>query len=246
VHLDVRRYASLPSTMTVASAAAEAGAPEGVVIVADEQTKGRGRRGRNWSSPAGAGLYLSMILRPRSTPQSPQLMALITLAAGVGVRSAIHRATGLAPHLKWPNDVMVERRKLAGVLAEGVGIGSSEQTIILGLGVNVLNAQHAHEVASRATSLEAELGRYISREAVLAEILVAVPEVYGNLERGEVDDILRAWRDVAPTAVGAEVEWAGHHGTVRGVTAGIDEGGALLVRTTAGLERVISGEVRWC
>ncbi len=240
--------------MDLAGEAADAGAPEGLVIVADEQTAGRGRRGRSWSSPAGAGLYLSFLFRPPADAMSNRLLSLVTLAAGVAVQVAIARACGLRAELKWPNDVMVGRRKLAGVLTEGLAIGTPAQGVVVGVGVNILSAAHPWDIAQRVTSIEAELGRLVARRLILEEILVAVPSAYDRLRRGEADDILRQWREAAPSAHGATVEWKagagrsteGTEDTGRcGTTAGIADDGALLIRTAAGVERVISGELRW-
>ena len=119
--LDVRWHASLPSTMDAALALANDGAAHGVVVVADEQTQGRGRRGTTWASPTAAGLYFSFIARPGTS----QSLSLITLAAGVAVRDGIASATGLAADLKWPNDLLVGKRKLAGILAEGLAVGTA-------------------------------------------------------------------------------------------------------------------------
>ena len=233
---DVRRHATLPSTMDAALALAHHGARHGVVIVADEQTAGRGRRGATWQSPAGAGLYLSFIARPRDLTA----MSLVTLAAGVAVREAIVRSTGLTADLKWPNDVIVGRRKLAGILAEGVGIGSPDAAVIIGAGVNLQPAAYPTDVASRATSIEGELGRPIDREALFAAILAALWDRLAALEQ-KPGDILQAWRAASPNANGTRVEWDGNHG----VTAGIDDSGALLVTTNTGIERIIAGELRW-
>jgi BirA family biotin operon repressor/biotin-[acetyl-CoA-carboxylase] ligase len=244
IRLDLRWYPTVPSTMDVAAEAALASAPEGLVIVADEQTAGRGRRGRPWSSPAGAGLYLTFVLRPPPHTASGGL-SLLTLATGVAVREAVMRATGFAAELKWPNDVVIERRKLAGILAEGISIGTPDQTVLIGVGVNVRTASHPGEIADRATSLEAELGRVVDRGILLEELLVSIPQMYDRLRRGNADDILRAWRSASPSAVGRVVEWQGGDGVHRGTTTGIDESGALLVRTGAGTERVLGGELIW-
>ena len=239
---DLRWFDSVTSTMTVAEDAVHSGAAEPLIVVADEQTHGRGRRGRAWSSPPGAGLYLSFVFpsRPRSGGGS-----LLTLAAGVAVRSAIIRATGLSSQLKWPNDIMVGRRKLGGILAEGLGVGTAQATVVLGIGINILSAAHGEDVASRATSLQDELGRNVDRASVLEEVLVAVPDAYDGLGRGNTSDILRQWRDAAPSAHGASVEWRAQSGPQRGTTAGIDDTGALLVRTSTGVERIVGGEVLW-
>jgi BirA family biotin operon repressor/biotin-[acetyl-CoA-carboxylase] ligase len=244
LRLEVRWFPSVSSTMDVAADAAQSGAPEGLVILADEQTAGRGRRGRTWSSPPGAGLYCSIVLRP-PIDEGGRIVSTLTLAAGVAVREAIRRATGLALDLKWPNDVVIGRRKVAGILAEGAAIGTAVQTVVLGIGLNIMPAAHPVEIADRATSLEAELGRAVDRMMVLEELLVALPARYDDLRRGGVDDLLQAWRAAAPSAHGASVEWEAAGGTRRGVTAGIDDTGALLIRTPAGTERVVGGEIRW-
>lgn len=232
--LDVRWHASVSSTMDVASLLAHDGAAHGVVVTADEQTAGRGRRGTSWASPPGAGLYLSMIARPTGS------LPLLTLAAGVAVREGVAAATGLAADLKWPNDLNVGRRKLAGILAEGLGIGTPEQAVILGVGVNVQPAAYPPDVSARATSIEGELGKPIDRGLLLAEILIALWDRLARLGQSP-GDILQAWRAASPSAVGTRVEWNGRNG----VTAGLDDSGALLVNTSAGTERIIAGELQW-
>jgi BirA family biotin operon repressor/biotin-[acetyl-CoA-carboxylase] ligase len=243
--LVVQRYDSVTSTMDLAADLARQGAAEGLVIVADHQTAGRGRRGRSWSSPPGAGLYVSMVLRPPLGCMSPAHISFLTLAAGVAVRAAIIHTSGWTPQLKWPNDVMASRRKLAGILAEGVAIGTPEQTVLLGVGVNIRDAAHPPEIAARVTSLEAELMRRIDPAVLLDEMLVAIPAIYLRLQRDGPDDILREWRAAAPSASGAAVEWDAADGPRRGTTAGVDESGALLIRSSSGVERIVAGEIRW-
>jgi BirA family biotin operon repressor/biotin-[acetyl-CoA-carboxylase] ligase len=237
-------YESVSSTMDIVQDAAQAGAGEGLVVVANEQTSGRGRRGRAWSSPPGVGLYLSFLFRP-SRSGGAAAMSLLTLAAGVAVRAAIAIASGLCAELKWPNDVMVGRRKLAGILAEGIGVGTRDESVVLGVGINILATAHSAEVARRATSVQAELGRPVDRTRILEEVIVAICERYGELRQGNPGDILREWRAGAPAAMGALVEWHAHDGTRRGTTIGIDDEGALLVRTSSGVERLVGGEVHW-
>lgn len=246
VRLDVRWFESLPSTMDVAATLANDGAAHGVVVVADAQTAGRGRRGTTWTSPLGAGLYVSFIAKPvaarggAATLAADSPLSLITLAAGVAVREGIAAATGLAAQVKWPNDVMVGRRKLAGILAEGIGIGTADPTVIIGVGINVQSAAYPPDVVSRATSIESELGRAGDRGELLAAVLIALWDRLGAL-RGGASDILQAWRAASPSAVGTRVEWEGRHG----VTAGIDESGALLIKAADRVERIIAGEIRW-
>ena len=232
---DVRWLPSTTSTMDVALRLAHDGAAHGVVVGADEQTSGRGRRGTTWASPPGAGLYFSFIAKPRD-----HTLPLITLAAGVAVRDGIAAATGLAPDLKWPNDLIVDQRKLAGILAEGVGIGSADQAVVIGVGVNLRPAAYPPDVAARATSIQGELGRTFERGDLLSAILLALWDRLAALEQ-RPGDILQAWRAASPSASGTRVEWDGRHGT----TAGIDDSGALLVQTGAGVERISAGELRW-
>jgi len=237
-HFDVRWHASVPSTMDLAAAHARDGAQHGVVVVADEQTAGRGRRGTNWASPPGAGLYFSLVARP--SPDSSDGLSLMTLAAGVGVRDGIVAATGLAPDLKWPNDLIVGKRKLAGILAEGLAIGTPDQAVIIGVGVNVQPAAYPADVAERATSIEGELGRPIDRGELLAAVLISLWDRLALLPKSP-GDILQAWRCASPNAIGTRVDWDGRDG----VTAGVDESGALLVTSAGRTERIIAGELRW-
>ena len=237
---DVRWYESVPSTMDVAAALAAEGAPHGVVVAAHQQTAGRGRRGTAWQSPPGAGLYFSIIVRPTFAKPAASNLSLITLAAGVGVRDGIAAATGLAADLKWPNDLLVNRRKLSGILAEGHALGTPAQAVVIGVGVNLEQAAYPTEVSARATSLDGELGRAIDRDHVFTAILRALCDRLAAID-ARPGDILQAWRAASPSAVGTGVEWQGH----RGVTAGIDDGGALLVRTSTGVERIIAGDIHW-
>lgn len=243
--LTIRRLASATSTMDQAMSAIVAGAPEGYVVIADEQSAGRGRRGHAWQSPPGAGLYLSIVLRPPADGGGGRVASLITLAAGVGVRHAIGRSTGLWADLKWPNDLLAGRRKLAGILAEGHAVGTAAPAIVVGVGVNVRRAVLEPSLAERATSIEAELGRVVPRGPVLEELLVSLADVYLRLRRGDADAILREWREAAPSASGTPVEWESGGVTCEGTTAGIDRDGALMIRTATAVERVVSGEVRW-
>jgi BirA family biotin operon repressor/biotin-[acetyl-CoA-carboxylase] ligase len=241
IDLDVRWLSTVGSTMDVVASLAAAGSPEGIVVGADEQSSGRGRRGHTWQSPPGAGLYFSWLCRPGLAASA---LPLVTLAAGVGVHRGIRQATGLSTDLKWPNDILMGERKVAGILAEGCSLGSSNQSVIIGVGLNLRHANYPAEVASRATSLEVLLGRPPERGPVFVEILSSLVDCVAAVARGH-DGILRAWRDAAPSAVGTRVEWTDATETRRGTTAGIDDDGALLIRTADTVERVVAGEVRW-
>jgi BirA family biotin operon repressor/biotin-[acetyl-CoA-carboxylase] ligase len=231
----------LAADLATRSASAEPNAPpnvEGLVVVADEQTAGRGRRGHTWFSPPGSGLYVSVVMTPgRARVEPARATTLLTLTAGVAIAEGIETASGLVVDLKWPNDVFVGRRKLAGILAEK----PAADFVVLGYGVNVGPMAYPPEIAHRATSLETELGRAIDRHQLFAQTLSALARRYDDLLDGRFDAILDAWRRRAPAATGARVRWAEQSGT----TAGIDDQGALLVRTEQGVERIVSGELIW-
>jgi BirA family transcriptional regulator, biotin operon repressor / biotin---[acetyl-CoA-carboxylase] ligase len=234
------------STNDIAIALAERGASEGTLALALAQTAGRGRHGREWFSPPGAGLYISVVCR------TPAILSTLTLAGGVAVADGITRATGLPVAIKWPNDVVVQdtaglrkRRKLAGILAEGAAGPAGMQYVVLGCGINIRPADYPPALAARVTSIEHELGRTVEAALVLAEVLVALHEQTDALIAGKRHEVLARWRALSPSASGTRVEWTADRTTHSGATAGIDEDGALLVRTSTGLARIIAGEVIW-
>jgi BirA family biotin operon repressor/biotin-[acetyl-CoA-carboxylase] ligase len=241
----VRWYDEIGSTNDLVVSWADAGGEEGLAAIADTQTSGRGRLGRQWSSPPGAGIYLSVLFRP---PRS--VLPLLTLAAGVAVAEAIQAATGLAVSLKWPNDACVLQGtarwlKLAGILAEAGTQSSGANYAIVGVGINVRSANHPPEVAARATSIEDELGRPVDRTAVVVECLAALSARYTQLKGYGDARILDEWRRRASATLGRSIEFDAPDGVRRGVALGIDDEGALLAKTVDGVSRVVSGEVRW-
>ena len=233
-------YAQTASTNDVALRLAENGAPEGTVVGADAQTAGRGRLGRTWASPAGSGLYVSTVLRPAS-----HALPLLTIAAGVAISDGIHAASGLRATLKWPNDLYLGPRKVAGILAESGASPAETNHVVLGFGINLLPAAYPADVAARATSLESELGRPVDRGVTLASCLTALAERYERLRRGDAASVLAAWRAGAAATINRRVACVAAAGTISGVVQGIDDSGALLVRTDDAIVRVISGEVVW-
>jgi BirA family biotin operon repressor/biotin-[acetyl-CoA-carboxylase] ligase len=228
-------YQEVGSTNDVADALAERGGDEGLVVIADRQVAGRGRLGRSWASPPGAGIYVSAVLRPPSAS-----VPLLTIAAGVAVADGIASATGLSTHLKWPNDVQVAGRKLAGILAEGA-VGH----VVLGIGINVQPAAYPADVSARATSIESELGRPVDRGLVLAECLAALASRYRELLTGNGRVVVEAWRGRAGALLGRRVEWESPGGRHTGLAENIDDDGALIVTGARGTLTIRSGEVRW-
>lgn len=234
------------STNDVAARLAELAAEEGTVVVAEAQTAGRGRLGRTWCSPPGAGLYVSIVLRPSGDfSRNANPAALLTLASGVAIAEGVRAGTGLPAEIKWPNDVMIGKRKIAGVLAEAAAQAGVLQYIILGFGVNLRSAAYPLEFADKATSIEAETSRPADRALVLGQMLGAFAARYADLQAGRFDAILGAWRRLAPSLPMSWVEWDSPGGVTRGRAETIDDQGALLVRVGEKLERLIAGEIRW-
>ena len=233
-------FAEVGSTNDVAATLADRGEPEGTVVIADAQTAGRGRHGRTWASPPGAGLYLSALMRPAA-----HAVGLLTIAAGVALADGIQAATGLQAQLKWPNDVHVDGRKLAGILAEAGTSAAGVQYVVLGCGINLMPAAYPADIAARATSIESELGRPIDRGLLLVECLAAIHMRYLELQSNAKGPVISRWRERAISTFGRRVEWDVAGVTRHGVAEDVDETGALLVRDGATRARVISGEVRW-
>ena len=253
-------YAEVGSTNDLAARLAAGGAPEGTTVVAAAQTAGRGRMGRAWHSPPGAGLYVSVLFGGRSgadagSPASPpgRGTSLLTLMAGVALAEGVERATGLRADLKWPNDLVVEppgvpwrgRRKLAGILAEAISDAGGLVSVVLGFGINLRPAALPPELADRVTSLEGELGHRVDGAVVLAECLAALGRWRRALRAGGAAHLLERWRTRGAPSFGREVEWREGGRTLRGVTRQLDEAGALVVERAGGRHAILSGEVTW-
>ena len=236
----VRHYRQVGSTNDVLAELADQGAAHGTVVVADAQTAGRGRHGHRWFSPAGTGLYVSVLLRTVSAP-------VLTLAAGVAVAEALRVAGGLEATLEWPNDVVVaaggDPRKVAGILVEATTARGRVERVIVGIGINLREAVWPVELVDRAGSVEGLSGRRVDPAHLLVELLAALATRCAEIESGAVAGLLARWEALAPSSHGAIVEWSVGSGRHRGVTEGIDEHGALLVRVGTHLERLAGGEV---
>jgi BirA family biotin operon repressor/biotin-[acetyl-CoA-carboxylase] ligase len=219
-----RAYASVPSTQTLARSWAEAGAPEGALVLADHQTEGRGRRGRAWTAGPGTALLLSVVLRPQlPVSRWPE----IPLAAGCAVAESLEVAAGVAASLKWPNDVLVAGRKLAGILAEGV-IGAPP-LVVLGIGVNVSQRETdwPPDLAGRARSL-AGLAPPVTRAELLTAVLARLDAWYAVLLDEGFEPVRLAWRKRG--LLGARVALPEGEGTAMDLAPG----GELIVRREDG------------
>jgi len=234
---------SLGSTNDEALSLAAKGAPEGTLVAADRQTAGRGRLGRPWTSPPSVGLYASLLLRP---PLGRGELTLLPLLAGVAVAEAIQQTADCEALLKWPNDVLIGGRKVAGILVEAEMSEDSRAVVVAGLGVNVSTA--AGDLPPRvlypATSLLIETGRRIDRETLLDVWRTRFAAAYRQWLSGDATPLLDRWKALHAMQ-GRTIMVAGADGvTVEGIGEGIDEQGALLLRTAAGtLTRVVAGDV---
>ena len=222
----VRLYQTTESTMDDAAEWARDGADEGAVVVAETQTASRGRLGRRWVSDTG-NLYFSVLFRP-----DPDALPLLSPLAGVAVARAIRQVAGLYPSIKWPNDVMIDGRKVAGILAESALSGSRIQHAIVGIGINVaLDVSEDPEIAATACSLNHASGSEIDRAELLRRILQHMDGLYLDLRRGRSP--IAEWRRWLDT-LGRRVTVTHHGSTDTGVTEDIDEHGNLLLRADTG------------
>lgn len=229
--------ASIGSTMDLARDAARHGAPEGTVALADEQTAGRGRLGRSWITPPATNLASTIVLRP---PRS--VVRDVAMIAPLAICHAVEDVAGIRPGIKWPNDVLVGARKLAGVLIETDLTDEQAPLVLVGAGINVNFDPSAHEeIADIATSLRRELGRDADREALLAAYLLHFERIYDAAKAGESP---RArWRQRLVT-LGNDVRATTPSGVIEGRAEDVNDDGALLVRTPAGdLVTIEAGDV---
>jgi len=235
---------SCASTNDEVAARAMAGAEEGLLVVAGEQTAGRGRRGRVWQSPANQNLTFSMLLRPALPAQ---LVAPMTLLAGAALAASL-AGLGFSPRLKWPNDVLLDTRagpsKVAGILTEMASEAGRVRHVVLGVGINVNTHAFPGELATRATSLCLARGQHVDRGEVLAAFVNAFEPIYYDFVAHGPSAALAKWNDHALLGQICSVERNGQ--PTQGVAEGVDVSGALLVRTAAGeVISVHAGEVNW-
>ncbi len=232
----VRFYQSTGSTMDDVAEWERGGAEEGAVVVAETQTASRGRLGRRWISDEG-NLYFSVLFRPE-----PEALPLLSPLAGVAVARAIRQVAGVYPTIKWPNDIMVDGRKVAGILAESALSGARVQRAVVGIGVNVaLDVSADPEIAATAASLNDATGSEVDRAELLRRILQHMDALYLDLRRGRSP--IAEWRRWLDT-LGQRVTVTHHGATDTGLAEDIDEHGNLLLRTDdGGLLTLTAGDI---
>jgi BirA family biotin operon repressor/biotin-[acetyl-CoA-carboxylase] ligase len=232
-------HPSIASTMTEASCLAAAGCESGTVVGADEQTSGQGRYGRVWHSEPGAGLYVSIVLRH---PFPPDALPVVTLALGLATSEAILRATDVSPDLRWPNDVLIQSKKCAGILTQLEG-----SAIIAGIGINVNHAAFPDELSAIATSLRIATGSVHSRERLLVELVSSVTNFCSLLEKQGREPILEMFSRASSFVYGRRVYVDQGDAMLHGTTAGLNPSGFLMLHGDDGKQSVIiAGGVRPC
>ncbi|HZQ19642.1 MAG TPA: biotin--[acetyl-CoA-carboxylase] ligase [Terriglobales bacterium] len=239
----IHHYRRVGSTNTLALEAANAGAPEGSVFLAEQQTAGRGRSDHQWHSAEATGIYCSVILRP---PLPPSEVLTLSLAVGLAVHAAVKELDFEAqPDLKWPNDVLIGGKKFCGILTEMNAEATRVRHIVVGVGINVNHAEFPEELQETATSLRIATGRKWPRIELCAALLKSLDREYRVLsERPQAhDDILRRF-EANSTMVRGKHARVEENGGFEGITEGLDARGFLQVRTASGVRVVYSGTVR--
>jgi BirA family transcriptional regulator, biotin operon repressor / biotin---[acetyl-CoA-carboxylase] ligase len=235
------RYESLPSTNTEVARLATQGAAEGLSVIADEQTAGRGRLQRNWSSPRGAGLYFSMLLRPILPFH---LWPLVTFAAALAASDALAEGCGLPTDIKWPNDLLAGERKICGILSETVETPQG-RAIVVGIGINLRNGAYPGDLRTIATSVAEATGKAVETEEILGSLQKSLSHWYSLLQENDgPQKVLETWTTRSSYASGKVVDIINGEETFRGVTRGLESDGALRVETEAeGIRVVRAGDV---
>jgi BirA family biotin operon repressor/biotin-[acetyl-CoA-carboxylase] ligase len=233
-------YDSLESTQTAANKLVSEGADEGTVVIADEQTGGRGRLGRKWESAKNSGIWMSLILRPAiSMRQAPQL----TLITAVAAVRAVEAVTNAEVHIKWPNDILMNGRKLAGILTEMQADPDRVKSVIIGIGLNVNQTGFEGELSQIATSLAAETGGTYSRSALIAVLLKEFEWIY-ELYLSKGFSVIKPMWEAHASTIGRRITASNLQGEITGVAEGIDEDGVLLLRDDAGeLRKIYSADI---
>jgi BirA family biotin operon repressor/biotin-[acetyl-CoA-carboxylase] ligase len=236
----VHHFETLGSTNDAAKDLAARGAPEGTLVVAEAQSGGRGRLGREWDSPPGLGLYVSLVLRPLLPPQElPQ----ITLTTAVAVARAVRRVAGVAPGIKWPNDLLLHGQKLGGILTEMETESDRIRHVVVGLGLNVNNPGFPPELAATATSLTLAVGGSFSRVQLLQAWLEEFEALYDRFLNQGFPEILEEWKGLTVT-LGRPVTVRQGPREISGQALDVAADGALLLSTAGGeIVRVTSGEI---
>ncbi|MCA0985754.1 biotin--[acetyl-CoA-carboxylase] ligase [Guptibacillus algicola] len=241
---EIHAYPSVETTQFIAHNLAHEGIQDGAIVVADEQTAGKGRLGRSWHSPKGSGIWTSIILRPKLPPQrAPQF----TLIAAVSVVQAIRKQTGLEAEIKWPNDILINGKKIVGILTELQAEADQIKSVIIGMGINVNAAKEDFPSdLTTATSLKIESGEDVNRAALLASILNELEVLYTEYMENGFRMIKLLWESYA-ISLGRKIKARTLNGVIEGLAKGITEEGVLLLESDDGeVHHIYSADIEIC
>ncbi len=238
---NIHHYFQVTSTNDVAHELAQEGAAEGTLVLAEEQTAGRGRLGRSWFSERNNGIYLSLILRP---PVRPLHAPVFNLAAAVAVSRAIEQTCEISADIKWPNDVLIKGKKCCGVLTEMNTDLDRIKYLVVGIGINVNHSVFPKSLEQQASSLFLEGGRRFSRIELILALLSHFEEIYFEARQKGRDSILEQWTQRSSFSNGKEVSVDLGERQVRGTTCGLGREGTLRVKLPSGqIEEIVAGDV---
>lgn len=236
-------FKTIGSTNTAALELAEKGAPHGTVVIADRQAKGKGRLGRTWVSPPGSNIYMSVILRPEIEPKDATLLTIMT---AVSCAKGVMKSTGLKAEIKWPNDLMISKKKLGGILTEMKSDPDGIVFAVIGIGINVnskTTKDFPPDIRGIATSIREELGKIQSRTFIIAEILKETEHWYKVLLTEGRKPLFDEWKRLSST-LGRKVKVTVGDNVFTGVAEDIDKGGMLILRLPSGiLKKISSGDL---
>lgn len=246
---DIHYFDTLDSTNSCAKRLAYEGCPEGTVVIADCQTQGRGRLGRTWESGRQKGIWMSIVLRPDIAPEEIQI---ITLAASVAVADSIEKVTGIRTGIKWPNDVILDGRKVCGILTEMNSEIEQVNFIVIGIGINVNQTEDAFsgELSDKATSLKIYSkaagingSKCFKRAEIAREVLTELERVYERVKNGSIESVVNRWKELSIT-LGRKVRAVARNTEFIGTAVDLTEDGKLIILCSDGTRReVSSGEI---
>ncbi len=237
----IRYFSRIDSTNQYAKRIAEEGAPDGTLIIADEQTAGKGRSGRTWVTPPAEAIAFTLLLRPKL---SPDRISMVTLVMGLAVTNAVNSLYDVSAGIKWPNDVVIKGRKLCGILTEMSAEVRQVNYIVIGVGINANLTSFPEEIREIATSLRLELGCDINRAELIARVMTEFERLYAEFEaQGDLSAVMQEYNELCLNA-GSKVRVLDPNGEYTGTSRGINSMGELLVETEDGqIQEVYAGEV---
>ncbi|MEG1821906.1 MAG: biotin--[acetyl-CoA-carboxylase] ligase [Clostridiales bacterium] len=231
---------SVDSTNKYAYNEAENKAPMGTLVVADSQTQGKGRRGNSWESPVDDGLWFSVILRPALKPQEATALTIVT---AVGICRGLDFYPGLGPGIKWPNDILIGRRKLCGILSEMKAEPNKLHYAIIGVGLNIRTTELSEDIARIAVGMEEILTEDVDKKTLLCHLLKGMEDVYDEFFQGKYDDIREEWEERS-LLMNKKVKVETANGAITGVVVGLSDEGFLRIRLDSQkIAQVISGDI---